>query len=116
MLVKLLGAPVQDGAGRRGCDMGPASFRAAGLAESIVELGHDVIDLGDVAKAPLKSHEHANPALKKLAETVAWVEALSDAAYQASQRGRVRNTPAPATSVVQARRRGVQNQVPNRGR
>jgi arginase len=87
MLVKLLGAPVQDGAGRRGCDMGPASFRAAGLAESIVELGHDVIDLGDVAKASLKSHEHANPALKQLAETVAWIEALSDAAYHASADG-----------------------------
>jgi hypothetical protein len=45
-----------------------------------------------------------------------WLNLLRDAAYQASQRGRVRNTPAPATSVVQVRRRGVQNQVPNRGR
>jgi hypothetical protein len=45
-----------------------------------------------------------------------WLNLLRDAAYQASQRGRVRNTPAPATSVVQVRRRGVQNQVPSRGR
>lgn len=87
MLVKLLGAPVQDGAGRRGCDMGPASFRAAGLAESLVELGHEVVDLGDVGKAPLKAHRHDNPALKQLAETVAWIEALCEAAYQASADG-----------------------------
>jgi arginase len=87
MRVKLLGAPVQDGAGRRGCDMGPASFRAAGLAESLIELGHAVTDLGDVAKAPLKARSHANRALKQLAETVAWIEALSEAAYQASADG-----------------------------
>jgi hypothetical protein len=46
-----------------------------------------------------------------------WLNLLRDAAYQASQRGRVRTTPRPATSVVQVRRRrGVQNQVPGRGR
>jgi hypothetical protein len=45
-----------------------------------------------------------------------WLNLLRDAAYQASQRGRVRNTTRPATSLVQVRRRGVQNQVPSRGR
>ena len=46
-----------------------------------------------------------------------WLNLLRDAAYQASQRGRVRTTPRPATSVVQVHRRGgVQNQVPGRGR
>ena len=45
-----------------------------------------------------------------------WLNLLRDAAYQASQRGRVRNTPTPATSVVQVRwRGGVENQVPSRG-
>jgi hypothetical protein len=45
-----------------------------------------------------------------------WLNLLRDAAYQASQRGRVRNTRRPATSVVQVRWRGeVQNQVPSRG-
>ena len=87
MLVKLLGAPVQEGSGRRGCDMGPAAYRAAGLAESLIELGHEVTDLGDISPAPRKTHTHANPALKKLDETVAWVEALSEAAYAASDEG-----------------------------
>lgn len=87
MQVKLLGAPVQEGSGRRGCDMGPAAFRAAGLAESLAELGHDVVDLGDVHPAELKSHHHSNPAVKKLDETVAWIEALGEAAYAASADG-----------------------------
>jgi hypothetical protein len=46
-----------------------------------------------------------------------WLNLLRDAAYQASQRGRVRTTPTPATSLVQVRRRGgVQNQLPDRER
>jgi len=87
MQVKLLGAPVQEGSGRRGCDMGPAAYRAAGLAESLMELGHDVVDLGDVRPAPRKLPPHSNPAVKKLDETVAWIEALADAAYAASAEG-----------------------------
>jgi hypothetical protein len=35
-----------------------------------------------------------------------WLNLLRDAAYQASQRGRVRNTPSPATSLVRVRQRG----------
>jgi arginase len=87
MLVRLLGAPVQEGSGRRGCDMGPAAYRAAGLAESLAELGHEVVDLGDVRPALPREHAHPNPALKKLGETVAWIEALADAAYAASAEG-----------------------------
>jgi hypothetical protein len=45
-----------------------------------------------------------------------WLNLLRDAAYQASQRGRVPTTPRPATSVVQVGRRGgVHNQVSGRG-
>jgi arginase len=87
MKIKLIGAPVQDGAGRLGCDMGPAAFRAAGLAGALRDLGHDVTDIGNVALAPLKSFDHANKALKNLSETVAWTEALADAAYRESEDG-----------------------------
>ena len=38
----IVGAPVQDGAGRMGCDMGPSALRTAGLASALTELGHDV--------------------------------------------------------------------------
>jgi arginase len=87
MLVKLLGAPVYEGTGRRGCDMGPAAYRAAGLTGSLTELGHDVVDLGDVRPLVRKVEPPANPSIKKLDETVAWIEALADAAYAASAEG-----------------------------
>ena len=87
MKIKLIGAPVQDGAGRLGCDMGPAAFRAAGLALALGELGHDVTDLGNVVPSPLRAFDHPNRALKKLSETVAWTEALSETAFRESEDG-----------------------------
>ena len=87
MKIKLIGAPVQDGAGRLGCDMGPAAFRAAGLAGALRDLGHDVADLGNVAPAALRRFDHPNNALKNLSETVAWTEALADFAFRESADG-----------------------------
>ena len=37
------------GSGRRGVDMGPSAIRIAGLAERLAELGHKVVDEGDLA-------------------------------------------------------------------
>ena len=87
MKIKLVGAPVQEGTGRPGCDMGPAAFRAAGLVPALRELGHDVVDLGNVAPARLRVFDHPNKALKKLSETVAWTEALAEAAFRESEDG-----------------------------
>ena len=87
MKIKLIGAPVQDGAGRLGCDMGPAAFRAAGLAGALTDLGHDVVDLGNVTPAAARNFDHPNKALKKLGETVAWTEALAGIAYRESESG-----------------------------
>jgi len=84
---KILAVPVQEGAGRLGCEMGPAAFRAAGLAGAITELGHSVQDLGTVMPAQPRELHHPNPALKALPEVVAWIEALTDAAYEASADG-----------------------------
>lgn len=84
MKIKLIGAPVQEGAGRMGCDMGPAAFRAAGLAGALRDLGHDVVDLGNVAPATPRSFDHPNKALRNLTETVAWTEALAYAAFAES--------------------------------
>jgi arginase len=67
--------------------MGPAAYRAASVAESLTELGHEVVDLGDVRPVPHRIAPHSNPAVKNLDETVAWIEALSDAAYAASAEG-----------------------------
>lgn len=83
----LLGAPVQDGTGRLGCDMGPSAFRAAGIGEALRSLGHGVVDRGNVAPAPLRPLSHPNPAIHALPEIVAWTEALSQAVYEAGADG-----------------------------
>jgi arginase len=48
MIIHLLGVPMDLGAGRRGVDMGPSAIRIAGMAERLKELGHKIIDDGDI--------------------------------------------------------------------
>ena len=81
----LIGAPVQTGASQPGCLMGPAALRTAGLARVLGELGWAVEDRGDVTIPPQEPQAHSNPALHDLAETIAWIEALSAAAYDAAR-------------------------------
>jgi arginase len=83
----LLGAPVQDGTGRLGCDMGPSAFRAAGLAAALEELGYSVEDRGNLSAAPVRPIAHRNPAIKALPQTVAWIETIAEAVYRASAAG-----------------------------
>ena len=83
----LLGAPVQEGAGRLGCDMGPSAFRTAGLVSELRNLGYTVEDRGNIAPAPLREMRHENGAIKALSETAAWTEAIAEASFQASREG-----------------------------
>src|SRR5687768_3699287 len=84
MRCTIIGAPVEAGAGRLGCNMGPSALRAAGLPRVLAGLGHDVADLGMVAPPPLTSVRHGNLAVKALPEIYAWTEAIAEAAYEAS--------------------------------
>ncbi|MBN9250637.1 MAG: arginase [Mesorhizobium sp.] len=84
MHCKILGAPVQDGTGRMGCEMGPSALRTAGLGQALVELGHTVSDAGTVISTPVSVAQHSNKALKALPEISAWTAAIADAAYAAS--------------------------------
>jgi len=54
MIVHILGVPMDLGSGRRGVDMGPSAIRIAGLAARLTELGHKVVDEGDI---PIKNME-----------------------------------------------------------
>lgn len=65
-LIRILGVPMDMGAGRRGVDMGPSAIRYARLAQAIEKLHLICEDCGDL-KAPL--HETAaspNPKLRHL--------------------------------------------------
>lgn len=87
----LVGAPVDTGASRPGCLMGPDAYRTTGLAQTLRALDFDVIDTGDVAPRPqsanAQKHIVANPALHHLDETIGWTQNLRDAAFKASEKG-----------------------------
>jgi arginase len=48
MIVHVLGLPMDLGSGRRGVDMGPSAIRIAGLEDRLRELGHTIVDEGDI--------------------------------------------------------------------
>lgn len=83
----LIGAPLQIGAGQLGCEMGPSALRIAGLRAALEELGHTVKDTGNITSRAFDEMPHPNKAVHHLGETVAWVEALSAAAYEHSKTG-----------------------------
>ncbi|MCV2445784.1 MULTISPECIES: arginase [Paracoccus] len=76
--ISLVGAPIDSGQRRRGCLMGPAAYRVAGIERVLAELGHAVTDLGDVSLAGLPQAECPNPAVDQLPETLAWTAALRE--------------------------------------
>lgn len=78
--IVLLGLPIQAGTQLRGCAMGPAALRTAGLAEALRELGHSVEDAGDVGIAQQQDRN---------AEVAAWSKAADTKAYDISGDGRV---------------------------
>lgn len=84
----LVGAPVQSGTDRLGCDMGPSAYRAAGLVEAIRDLGLQVEDAGAVAPPPFEAPPHPNRAIHHLAETAGWTLALTEAAFRHSAEAR----------------------------
>ncbi len=78
----LIGVPMDSGKRRRGCLMGPDSYRTAGIQQVITDLGYAVEDRGNVlpdsfAAEPDPGRLHA------LAETIAWTRALTGAAKAA---------------------------------
>jgi arginase len=46
--IEIIGVPVDLGAGRRGVDMGPSAIRIADLEPRLEQLGHKVLDTGDI--------------------------------------------------------------------
>lgn len=80
--IALLGVPMDAGAGRRGCLMGPAAYRVAGLVEALEALGHAVEDLGDLdpIQPPAAARPHA--IVKNVPEAAGWLTALSDRAAE----------------------------------
>jgi arginase len=68
LIIHVLGVPMDLGSGRRGVDMGPSAIRIAGLAERLRELGHKVVDDGDVVIKNMEELKVGSPQARYLSE------------------------------------------------
>lgn len=77
----VLGAPVESGASRRGCVMGPASLRTAEIVERLQRLGYAVDDHGDVVPTPVAGLELPGNA-RGAPEIAGWARSLAARTYE----------------------------------
>jgi arginase len=68
VIVHVLGVPMDLGSGRRGVDMGPSAIRIAGVASRLGELGHKVVDEGDIAIKNVEELKVGNERARYLTE------------------------------------------------
>lgn len=66
--VRIIGFPMDLGAGRRGVDMGPSALRIAGVSEKLRALGYSVSDSGDIEIRTAEQQEIVDPKLRYLPE------------------------------------------------
>ncbi len=66
--IRIIGAPLDLGAGHRGVDMGPSAFRVAGIHQAVRHLGIAVEDFGDIEAHVAETRDPGNPHLKYLKE------------------------------------------------
>lgn len=85
--IALIGAPLEEGSGRRGAAMGPTALRIAGVDATLRDLGHTVTDEGDLH--PLPARDLANhPKANHLQIVAAFTRALDTSVYDAARSGR----------------------------
>lgn len=88
MDIAIIGAPLDFGASRRGVDMGCSAIRYAGLRAGLQQLGHDVLDLGNVEVSLAEQVEEGDPTLKHLEVIVETNTALAELIAVARKGGR----------------------------
>ncbi|MBP1852216.1 arginase [Rhizobium halophytocola] len=84
--ITLIGVPFEGGAGRGGCAMGPAALRLSGIAETLADLGHTVVDQGDLVLDAASEFE-STAAAKELPRVAGMTRVLSEATYAAAAKG-----------------------------
>ncbi|MBI3273302.1 MAG: arginase [Planctomycetes bacterium] len=87
MKIRIIGVPVDLGAGRRGVDMGPSAIRYAQLQEKLRSLGHEVDDAGDMEVAIPETQAVRDSKLRYLPEIVAFSRVCADAVEKALREG-----------------------------
>jgi arginase len=87
--LSIIGVPADLGASRRGTDMGPSAMRCARLMETLVDLGHEVVDLGNLHVPVPESRAVQDPRARYLPEIMALCAELADAVEAAVRGGRL---------------------------
>lgn len=87
MNVKIIGAPMDLGASRRGTDMGPSALRVARLGPRVERLGHSVEDLGNVYSPTVETKTAKHTSLLYADEIVRVCETLARRVEKVVQAG-----------------------------
>lgn len=87
MKIRIIGIPLDLGAGRRGVDMGPSAMRIAGIAERLRDLGHEIIDEGDITVVTPEVLKVEDPKLRYLPEITKSVTRLANSVTEIMQTG-----------------------------
>ena len=85
--VRILGVPMDLGAGRRGVDMGPSAIRIAGVERALRRLGLEVSDGGDVAVPAPESRSPGDASARYLSEVVHVCDRLRGRVLKAREAG-----------------------------
>jgi arginase len=86
--IRLIGAPTDIGAGRRGASMGPEALRVANLQQALQQHGLTVTDGGDV-NGPPNPQQGPVQGFRHLEQVVAWNRAVYEAVHGALHHGQV---------------------------
>jgi arginase len=87
--IRLIGVPLDLGAGRRGVDMGPSALRIAGLRERLERLGYQVTDAGDLAVTIPETADPGDPQAHYLPQIAEVAGVLAERVAEAMRAGAV---------------------------
>lgn len=87
MRIRVIGAPMDLGADRRGVDIGTSAIRYAGLNDQLRRLGYSVNDIGNIVVPQPESQPIGDPHVKYLEPIVQVSTDLADAVTAALQDG-----------------------------
>ncbi len=86
--IDLYGVPMDLGADRRGVDMGPSAMRIAGVVPRVKELGHQIVDRGNIYVASMELAELGDRKAKYEAEIVDCCSRLAERVSETVREGR----------------------------
>lgn len=87
--IEIIGAPTAFGQRKLGVNFGPDALRYAGLIERIEDIGHEVIDKGNVESPELnmKKYKSDQEGLRNLDEVITFSNNLYEAVNETKERG-----------------------------